>query len=500
MTATTEVRVRYAPSPTGDPHLGSVRTALFNWLFARKHNGTFVLRIEDTDQERLVDTSVLAIMEGMQWLGLDWDEGPAKDARGGKGPFGPYFQSQRLPLYHTHAEQLIRNGHAYRCFCTPARLEAVRRAQQQQKVPPGYDRHCRDLPASEVERQMAAGTPSVVRFRVPLEGVASVHDLVRGDVTWERKLLDDFVLLKSDGFPTYHLANIVDDHYMQISHVMRAEEWLPSTPRHLMLYEAFGWQPPQYAHLPLMLGSDRSKLSKRHGSTSVLAYRDEGYLPDAMVNFLALLGWSLDDKTEVIQRADLIKHFSIERITKSGAIFNPEKLMWINGVYLRALPVPDLAEKLAPFLEKPAADGGLPDTIKRPLDKAYVRALAPLIQERLRVLSEGPELASFFFEEQLAYDAALLVQKGMDSAGTLHALKLAAQHLEAAQQWETHALETPMRALAEQLNLKTGQLFGAIRVAVTGQTATPPLFQTMEVLGKARCMSRLHHAINLLSA
>ena len=494
------VRVRYAPSPTGDPHLGSVRTALFNWLFARRHGGTFILRIEDTDQGRRVDTSVLAIMEGLKWLGLDWAEGPADDGRGSKGPFGPYFQSHRLNLYHKYADQLIQTSHAYRCFCSPARLEAVRRAQQQAKVPPGYDRHCRDLPASEVEQQMAAGTPHVVRFRMPQEGATSIHDLVRGDVTWERKLLDDFVLLKSDKFPTYHLANIVDDHHMQISHVMRAEEWLPSTPRHVMLYEAFGWQHPQFAHMPLILGADRSKMSKRHGSTSVLAYRDEGYLPDAMTNFLALLGWSLDDKTEIIPREEMIRHFSIERITKAGAIFNPEKLQWINGMYIRALQPAELAEKLVPFLEKPADEGGLPATVKRPVNRAYVSKLVPLVQERLRILSEGAELTSFFFEEQLSYDPALLIQKGMDKAGTLNALKLATEQLDTQPVWGAHALEEPMRALAEQLNLKAGQFFGAIRVAVTGRTATPPLFQTMEVLGKERSMARLRQSIDMLAA
>jgi glutamyl-tRNA synthetase len=497
---TAAVRVRYAPSPTGDPHLGSIRTALFNWLYARHCGGVFVFRIEDTDQERLVPGSVESLVEGLKWLGLDWDEGPTGVGRESKGPFGPYFQSDRKPLYYKYAEQLVAEGKAYRCFCSPARLDAVRRAQMAAKQPPGYDRHCRDLSEAERRKQEDAGVSSVVRFRIPLDGETTVHDLIRGTVIWENRTLDDLVLLKSDGFPTYHLANIVDDHHMEITHVMRAEEWLPSTPRHLLLYQAFGWEPPRFAHLPLILGSDRSKLSKRHGATSVLEYRKDGYLPEAMINFLALLGWSLDDKTEIISRAGLVANFSMERITKSPAIFNAEKLQWMNGMYIRAMPAAEVADRLLPFLERPAAQGGLPDSVQRPLDRAYVQAIVPLIHERLRILSEGPELTEFFFQDALAYSPDLLVQKGMDRPATRETLKRSRRLAEGATSWTTADLEPAFRALADELQVKTGQLFGAVRVAVTGRTATPPLFQTMEVLGKARCLERLAKAVDSLAA
>jgi glutamyl-tRNA synthetase len=494
----TTVRVRYAPSPTGEPHLGSVRTALFNWLYARGQGGSFIVRIEDTDQERLVPTSVASLIEGLLWLGLDWDEGPTDDGRDSKGAFGPYFQSQRLPLYHQHSERLVASGSAYRCFCSPARLDAIRRAQQQQKLPPGYDRLCRDLPDDERRRRLDSGEPSVVRFRVPLEGATTVHDLVRGEVTWENRLLDDFIILKSDTFPTYHLASVVDDHLMRISHVMRAEEWLPSTPRHLLIYQAFGWQPPQFAHLPLILGADRSKLSKRHGATSVREYKTQGYLPDAMLNFLTLLGWSLDDKTDVISRADLVRNFSLERITKAAAIFNAEKLTWMNGVYVRAMSPQALAEEMLPFLERPEADGGLPNDVPRPLDRSYLLRIVPLAQERLKLLSESAELTGFFFQTRITYDPSLLVQKGMDAAATANELRQSSERLAALSSWDAATLEGLFRPLADELGLKTGQLFGAVRVAVTGRTATPPLFQTMEALGRERCMARLSLAIDSL--
>jgi len=464
------VRVRYAPSPTGEPHLGNIRTALFNWLYARGQGGSFIVRVEDTDQERLVPGALKSILDALLWLGLDWDEGPTDDGKGSKGAFGPYFQSQRLPLYHQHTERLVASGFAYRCFCTSARLDAIRRAQQQQKLPPGYDRLCRDMPEDERRRRLDAGEPSVVRFRVPLEGATTVHDIVRGEVTWENRLLDDFIILKSDTFPTYHLASVVDDHVMRISHVMRAEEWLPSTPRHLMLYRAFGWEPPRFAHLPMILGADRSKLSKRHGATSVLEYRAQGYLPDALLNFLTLLGWSLDDKTDVISRADLVRHFSLERVTKAAAIFNAEKLTWMNGVYVRNLSPEALAERMLPFLER-----DLPSSVPRPLDRDYLMRIIPLVQDRLKLLSESAELTGFFFYErgrlQISIDAERLIQKGMDAASTANALQRSSQRLTGLSSWDAATLEALFRPLADELGLKAGQLFGAVRVAVTGTVA-----------------------------
>ena len=483
------VRVRYAPSPTGEPHVGNVRSALFNWLYARSTGGTFIVRIEDTDQARLVPGAQDAILDALEWLGLDWDEGPRKG-----GPYGPYVQSERqaLGIYQEHADRLVAEDKAYPCYCTPARLDEMRKAQQARRESPRYDNRCRGLSPSERDARAAENPTPVVRFKMPLEGEIVVHDLVRGDVTFDAALLDDFVLLKSDGFPTYHLANVVDDHLMEISHVMRAEEWLPSAPRHLELYRALGYEMPQLVHLPMILGPDRSKLSKRHGATSTLYYRDHGYLPQAMFNFLALLGWSLDDATDMISRDDLVKHFSIDRILASPAVFNAEKLEWFNGMYIRQLGAEELAEALLPWLE-----AGLEGTS---IDRGYLLRIIPLERERLRKLSDAPAMLSFFFEEQPQYDPQTLVQKGMDRDGTLDVLKRAFWLVDdTARPWTAAAMEPAYRALAASLGLSTGALFGALRVAVTGRTAAPPLFDTMAVLGRDRCLARLRHALGALA-
>ncbi len=483
------VRVRYAPSPTGDPHVGNIRSALFNWLYARHTGGTFIVRIEDTDQARLVPGSLDAILDALRWLGLDWDEGPGSDT-----PHGPYVQSERLDLYREHAERLLSEGKAYYCYCTPERLDAVRKERQQARQPTGYDRRCRKLEGAEQARKENPNPP-VVRFKMPTEGTITVDDFVRGEVTFDVSLLDDFVLLKSDGYPTYHLANVVDDHLMEITHVMRAEEWLPSAPRHRLLYEAFGYEMPVLVHLPLILGPDRSKLSKRHGAASVLEFRDMGYLPEAMFNFLALLGWSLDETSEVFSKADLVRHFTPERILANPAVFNIEKLDWFNGLYIRGMDDDALADALVPWLEDPAS--GLPaDAL--PVDRDYLASIVPLERERLKRLSEAPEMLSFFFEERLSYDASALVPKGLDADTTRALLEAALATAENVDDWSIAALETAYRALAEGLGVKTGQLFGAIRVAVTGRTAAPPLFDTLAVLGKERCVSRLGAALGVL--
>lgn len=482
------VRVRYAPSPTGDPHVGNIRSALFNWLYARATGGTFIVRIEDTDQARIVPGALDAILDGLRWLGLDWDEGPGKD-----GAHEPYVQSQRLAHYQEAADRLVAEGKAYLCYCLPERLDAMRKAQQAAGRSPGYDRHCRDLTEAEHEGCLEDNPKPVVRFRMPASGQITVHDAVRGEVTFEAGLLDDFVLLKSDGFPTYHLANVVDDHLMEITHVMRAEEWLPSAPRHKELYAALGYDMPELVHLPIILGPDRSKLSKRHGATSILQYRDDGYLPDAMLNFLALLGWSVDDATDVIAREEMVKRFSIDRILANPAVFNVEKLEWFNGIYIRGLPLEELCAELMPFLEN-----GLPASVARPIDRDYLLRIMPLERERLKKLSEAPEMLSFFFEEQPALEADKLVQKGMDAEGTRSALEHGLRVAEGAEAWESEALEAAYRTLAEELGVKTGQLFGTMRVAVTGRTAAPPLFETMAVLGRDRCRSRMRHALDAL--
>ena len=487
------VRVRYAPSPTGVPHIGNIRTALFNWLFARHEGGAFIVRLEDTDRTRYVEGAERAIFDSLAWLGLDYDEGPdASDPSRDIGGHGPYVQSRRAETYRDHAAQLIEAGHAYRCYCTPERLDEVRKDMQRRKLPPKYDRHCRDLP--DAERQQSRGLPCVVRFKTPLSGQTGFHDLVRGDIMFDNDTLDDFVLLKSDGFPVYHLANIVDDHLMGITNVMRGDEWLSSTPRHVLLYGAFGWEPPTFAHLPMILGPDRAKLSKRHGDTSVLEFRDRGFLPVALFNFLGLLGWSLDDRTEIIDRETFVRHFSLERILASPAVFNWEKLEWMNGVYIRELPERDLAERTVPFLE---------EKLGTPVDRELLQRVIPLIRERIKLLTDAVGMADFFFlRGDLEYETGTLLDKKLagDPAAAAAALRTIVQRISGLERWEHEPLESAIRPLAQELELKTGDLFGLIRVAVTGKTAAPPLFETMAVLGRERSLERLDAALHRLQA
>ncbi|MBN2186770.1 MAG: glutamate--tRNA ligase [Dehalococcoidia bacterium] len=476
-----KVRVRFAPSPTGYPHLGNIRTALFNWLFARHHGGKFILRIEDTDVARKVEGAVEMIQDSLSWLGLGWDE-------------GPYFQSQRLPIYHEVANRLLKENHAYLCYCSPERLETMRQEQMKRHQPPKYDGHCRNLTQQEKARLEASGVNPVVRFKTPAAGETTFHDLIRGAVTFRNDILNDFVLLKSDGYPTYHLANVIDDHSMDISHVLRADEWLSSTPQHMLLYQALNWQPPQFAHLPMILGPDRAKLSKRHGATNIADYHLQGYLPTAMMNFLALLGWSLDDRTELLSQEELIKHFSLERVGKTAAIFNKDKLEWMNGVYLRKLSPEEFAKLATPFLSR-----DLPSLVKRPLDENYIRQIMPLIQERAKTLAEVPQLADFLFLDDLQYDTGLLLSGGLDSAQAINSIEATVQKLELVQDWDASSLESILRPLATELNLSTRKFFGLLRVATTGRTAAPPLFQTMAVLGKDKCLNRLRGALQRIS-
>ncbi len=483
------VRVRFAPSPTGLPHIGNIRTALFNWLFARHHGGKFIVRVEDTDQDRLVPGAVDAVLDSLAWLHLDWDEGPRVG-----GPFAPYHQSQRLDTYQRMAEQLIEKGSAYRCYCTEDRLQRMREEQLRLKQSSGYDRRCRHLDQGERRVREAEGGPSVVRFAMPFSGITRVRDIIHGDVEWQNELLDDFILLKSDGFPTYHLAVVVDDHLMEISHVLRAEEWLPSTPRHLQIYQALGFGPPEFGHLPMILGPDRSKLSKRHGATALLEYSDEGFVPEAVRNFLLLLGWSLDDKTEIMGPEAAIERFSLERVSRSAAIFDHDKLTWMNGVYIRQLSVEELADRVLPFLER-----DLPADVL-PVSRDYLLRIVPLIQQRTKLLSDAAHLTSYFFQAEVDYDPLSLVQKGMDRESTLAALEAAREDLAKMAQFEHHAMEESLRAVASGLGLSARQFFGTLRVAATGREATPPLFETMAVLGRERVLERVASAIELIRA
>jgi glutamyl-tRNA synthetase len=479
------VRVRFAPSPTGYLHVGGARTALFNWLFAHHYDGSFILRMEDTDRTRYQPEALADIMEGLRWLGLEWDEGPEVG-----GDYGPYYQSQRLDLYQKYAQQLVDSGHAYRCYCSPERLTLMREEQRRRGEPNlGYDRHCRYLTAKQRDEYEAQGIVPVVRLMVPLEGQTSFHDVLHGDTTVDNARLDDLVLLKSDGYPTYHLANVVDDHLMEITHIMRADEWLPSVPKHVLLYDAFGWEIPVYAHLPIILApTGKGKLSKRHGGVAVREFRREGYLPAAMVNFLARVGWAYDDKTEFFTRQELIEKFSLEGVNKSPAAFSYDKLEWMDGVYIRQLGTDDLAERLLPFL----TGAGLP------ADLATVRRIVPLVQERLKKLAEVVEWTDFFFTAELNYAPQLLVAKKMTAEESLAALRKARETLAALPDFEEKTLEQTLRALVEELGLKAGQLFGIIRVAVTGKKVAPPLFGTLSILGRERALERLDHAEEVL--
>ena len=486
------VRVRFAPSPTGAPHIGNIRTALFNWLYARHEGGKFIVRIEDTDQARMVPGSLQAILDSLTWLGIDWDEGPEVG-----GPFGPYLQSERLDLYRGHIERLLQSGKAYRCYCTPERLQEMRKKQRSLKQPPRYDRKCRFLLENERAANEAVGLKSVVRFATPTDGSTTFVDRLRGEITFKHAVLDDHVLLKSDGWPTYQSANVIDDHEMQISHVIRGEDWISSAPKHILLYQAFGWEPPIMVHTPNIVGRDRSKLSKRHGAVDALHYRDNGYLPEAMINYMALLGWALDEKTDVFSVNRLIQEFDLDRIGKNPGLFDIEKLDWMNGYYIRQLPSSELADRLYPFFDRAGlveSAGGESNALPK------VEAIAPHIQERMKRLTEAVPLTGFLFKEHIDYEAAQLVPKGWDEGTSKLALEISLAEIEATTEIAAEPMEARFRGIAAENSWKVGRFFGALRVAITGQKVAPPLFATMEALGRTRTLDRLARAVQLLDA
>jgi len=481
------VRTRYAPSPTGDPHIGNIRSALFSWALARANGGTFILRIEDTDRNRLVETSVAAIMESLRWLGIDWDEGP-----GAGGIHGPYYQSQRLPLYQKTAQTLIERGRAYRCFCTPERLDQMRAAQAAAKRPPGYDGLCREVPPDQAERR-ARTEQFVVRFAMKREGTTVLNDLVRGPVEFENALQDDFVMLKSDGFPTYHLGVVVDDTEMEITHAIRGDEWISSAPKHIQIYEALGWEPPLWAHLPLILGADRKKLSKRQGDTALLDYRENGYLPEAMINFLAFLGWSLDDKTSLITIDDLKKHFSLGRVVANPAVFDIERLNHLNGHYIREMAEGRWLETIASWCER-----GLPPSIPRPIDAGLIAAVAPLLRQRVGRLAEIPSLVAFLFGfEAPDYDPNLLAERleGNRDSG-LRVLAAALMGLDAVADgaWDRDSVEAAIRRMETPLQMKLRKFVPILYVAEMGRAQGIPLFDSLALLGRERTLQRLRTA------
>ncbi len=476
------VRTRIAPSPTGEPHIGNMYVALVNWAFAHQNAGKFIVRIEDTDRTRFVEGAERMFLDAMAWLGLDHDEGPDCG-----GPVGPYRQSERLALYREHTERLIAGGHAYRCFCTPERLKAVRDARQKSGEQTGYDRTCRTLDPAESARRAAAGEPHTVRLAVPLAGETRFEDGLRGPIVILNATVDDQVLLKSDGFPTYHLAVVVDDHLMGVTHVVRAEEWIVSTPKHVLLYEAFGWAVPKFYHLPLIRNPDRSKLSKRKNPTNVLWYRQEGFLPEAVVNFLGMLGHSMPDAREIFTREEYLREFSWERVVTSGPVFDMEKFEWLNGMWIRRLPVEPLAARLR-------AEGFVPAGFPPERLAGAVR----LTQERMRRLKDFADLAAFF-AARLPYEASLLVpdKKGKPTKTapeTRQALERWRSVLADLPDWKAAAMEAAGRALADALGWKAGDLFTPLRVAVTCRRVSTPLFETMEVLGREECLARLDEA------
>ncbi len=475
------VRVRIAPSPTGDPHVGTAYVGLINLAFARRHEGSFVLRIEDTDQERSTRASEQAIFDALRWVGLSWDEGPDVG-----GPFGPYRQSERTEIYREHVRHLLDSGAAYPCFCDGPTLEGIRKRQRELKRNKGYDGTCRAIPPDEARARMAAGEPHVIRLRVP-DGTTTVHDELRGDVVIDHDQIDDQVLLKTDGFPTYHLANVVDDHLMEITHVIRAEEWINSTPKHILLYAAFGWEPPKWVHLPLLRNHDKSKISKRKNPVSLLYYKQIGILPEAMLNFLALLGHSMPDEREVFELDEFVREFSFQRISLGGPVFDVEKLLWLNGVRIRAMDPRVLADRIREAM----------------VPGDWLQQVVPLFQERMRALGEFMPQAAFFRQPGLDVPASELIgaiKGGGDPKILSKWLTEAGERLDALRDFEPAPIEEALRAWCEQADVPTGTLFMLLRLSLTGRKATPPLFETMTVLGRAACSQRLRTAAATLKA
>jgi len=483
------VRVRFAPSPTGFLHLGGARTALFNWAFARKYGGVFVLRIEDTDLSRSTEESVRVILESLRWLGLLWDEGPEVG-----GPYGPYFQSQRLHLYREYAEKLLQKGLAYECFCTPEELKERKERVIAQGGSWRYDRRCLHLSAREREAFRREGRKPVLRFRIP-EGTTTFVDMLRGDVTFDNGELDDFVILKSDGMPTYNFACVVDDALMRITHVIRGDDHISNTPRQVLLYEAFGFPCPQFAHIPMILGKDRTRLSKRHGSPSVTYYRDMGYLPEAMVNYLARLSWATgEEEKEIFTREEIIERFSLEQVTKHAAVFDLDKLNWMNGVYLRAADPERLAEILIDILKR---QGKVTEKDLTPEFSAYCRRVMALMRDRIRYVAQILEEAEYFFTEYYEYDPQA-VESVLFEEKVPEILRVSCELLKNLEPFDAQTIERAIRSEAEQRGLKAAQFIHPLRVAVSGKKVGPGLFELLEVLGKERVLARIARTLRFL--
>ena len=467
------VRVRVAPSPTGDPHIGTAYMALFNHVFAKHHNGKFIVRIEDTDQKRFRKDSESMILDTLKWVGVSWDEGPDVG-----GPFAPYRQSERTDLYRKSAHDLLTKGAAYRCFCTAERLDEVRKSRAAQKLSHGYDRHCRDLPESQVQELMSQNTAHTIRMKMPLTGKTAFNDGLRGNIEFENESIDDQVLLKSDNFPTYHLAVVVDDHLMEITHVIRGEEWISSTPKHVVLYNSFGWEKPEFVHMPLLRNPDKSKISKRKNPTSINYYRRKGIVPAALRNFLALMGWNPGEDREIFSTQEMAQCFSFERMTLGGPVFDLHKLAWLNGQYLRTMPD---SEWLSHLRTEVFSD-------------AYLSQIIPLLKERVEKFEDFLPAADFFFSGDLKYEGTPLLPKGRTGVETANFLSEAMDSLEALEIWQAAPLHDALEKYLADKGLKAKDLYMPLRIATTGRKESPPLVETLEVLGKEIVRRRIRQA------
>jgi glutamyl-tRNA synthetase len=484
-----KVRVRFAPSPTGYLHIGSLRTIIFNYLTAKSCNGKIILRIEDTDQKRKVDDAIDKLFDILQWLGIDFNEGPHIG-----GDYGPYIQSQRSEIYKQKIDQLLETGHAYRCFCTQERLEEMREEQKRKGLAPRYDGRCCSLNEEEVRKRVEQGEKFVVRQRIPDQKEITVEDKLRGKITFDTKEIEDHILFKSDGTPTYQLASVVDDHLMEISHVIRGEEWIPSFPKNILLYQAFGWRAPEFVHIPLTLNQNGAKLSKRHGDVTVEAYKDKGYLPEALVNFCALLGWHPQGDEEIVSLDQMIKQFRIQDMKISPAIFDINKLDHLNGYYIRQKDIHELTDLCLPYLKKNFTD----ETEEYKKEKDFLKKVVALEQQRLKNLSEISELTAFFFKKIPEYDTQLLVWKKitLEEAGNnlerLYELLSSIKNTE----WNQENIESKTVGFIKDNNLGVGDFLWPMRVALTGKQHSPGPFETSEVLGREESLKRIEYAIN----
>lgn len=482
------VRVRFAPSPTGYLHVGGARTALFNWLYARHHKGVFVLRIEDTDLARSTEEATQVILDALEFLGLDWDEGPNRG-----GDYGPYYQSERLDIYQEYARKLIDLGRGYECFCSPEELEQRRQEQIKAGKPTRYDQRCAELTSEEREKFQAEGRVPVIRFRALLEGDTIVHDTIRGNVRFENTQIDDFVIFKSDGMPTYNFAVVVDDALMKITHVIRGEDHLSNTPKQIQIYDALGFSVPHFAHIPMILGPDKSLLSKRHGATSVMQFHDDGYLPEAMVNYLSLLGWGYDDSQTIFSTDDLIAKFSLERVSKNPAVFDLQKLEWMNGLYIRELSLEDFYEVAVPFWQQV---GFLPEEVTDEQKEFALRILKEL-QARIKLVGEVVEYARYFFQDDYVYNEEV-VQKILTKPQTEAILNYVHEVISTIEVLDEAHVKPLFTAGLEKHGIKMGDLIQPIRVALTGTNISPGIYEVLELLGREKVLVRIEQTLAML--